>query len=83
MKIFFQEITLNVIEVKDCVGGFSYENKWDAFIIENCERENNVNYVEPQLEIEGSSRSNSSSDKSTGNEEDNELALEQYKQKLP
>ena len=78
-EIFFQDITLNVIDVKDCLGGFSYENEWDAFTIANCERENNVNCVEPQLEIESSSRSNLSSDESTDNEEDNEPALEQYK----
>ena len=72
-----QDITLNVIDVKDCVGGFSCENEWDAFIIANCERENNVNCAEPQLEIKSSSRSNLSSDGSSDNEEDNEL--EQYK----
>ena len=76
---FSQDITLNVIDVKDCVGRFSYENEWDAFIVANCEREHNVNYVEPQLEIESSSRSNLSSDESSDKEEDNELALEQYK----
>ena len=35
---FLQDITLNVIDAKDRVGGFSYENEWDAFIIANCER---------------------------------------------
>ena len=76
---FLQDITLNVIDVKDCVGEFSYENEWDAFIIANCEREHNVNCVESQLKIESSSRSNLSSDESSDNEEDTELALEQYK----
>ena len=76
---FLQDITLNVIDVKDCVGEFSYENEWDAFIIANCEREHNVNGVESQLEIESSSRSNLLSDESSDNEEDTELALEQYK----
>ena len=33
---FLQDITLNVIDVKDCVGGFSYEKERDAFIIANC-----------------------------------------------
>ena len=78
-KNFLQDITLNVIDVKDCVGEFSYENEWDAFIIANCEREHNVNCVESQLKIESSSRSNLSSDESSDNEEDTELALEQYK----
>ena len=78
-KNFLQDITLNIIDVKDCVGEFSYENEWDAFIIANCEREHNVNCVESQLEIESSSRSNLSSDESSDNEEDTELALEQYK----
>ena len=78
-KNFLQDITLNVIDVKDCVGEFSYENEWDAFIIANCEREHNVNGVESQLEIESSSRSNLLSDESSDNEEDTELALEQYK----
>ena len=78
-KNFLQDITLNVIDVKDCVGEFSYENEWDAFIIANCEREHNVNCVESQLETESSSRSNLSSDESSDNEEDTELALEQYK----
>ena len=73
-----QDITLNVIDVKDCVGGFSYGNEWDAFIIANCEREN-VNCAEPQLEIKSYSRSNLSSDKSTDNEEDNKPALEKFK----
>ena len=75
MKFF----TLNVIDVKDCAGGFSYANEWDAFIIASCEKENNVNCVEPQQETESSSRSNLSSDESTDNAEDNELALEEYK----
>ena len=78
-KNFLQDITLNVIDVKDCVGEFSYENEWDAFIIANCEREHNVNGVESQLEIESSSRSNLLSDENSDNEEDTELALEQYK----
>ena len=78
-EIFLQDITLNVIDVKDCVGEFSYENEGDAFIIANCEREHNVNCVEPQLEIESSSKSNLSSEESPDNEEDTELALEQYK----
>ena len=65
---FLKDITLNVIDVKDCVGGFSYENESDAFIIANCEREHNVNCVDPQLEIESSSRSNLSSDEISGNE---------------
>ena len=73
---FLQDITLNVIDVKDCVGGFSYENKWDAFIIANCERENNVNWVEPQPETGNSSWSNSSSNERANNETDNALALE-------
>ena len=74
-----QSNDIDAIHVKECVGGFSYENEWDAFIIANCEREHNVNCVEPQLEIECSSRSNLSSDENSDNEEDNELALEQYK----
>ena len=60
MKIFYK-ILLNVIDrncYKDCVGGFSYENERDTFIIANCEKEHNVNCVEPQLEIGSSSRSN-------------------------
>ena len=70
---FLQDITLNVIDVKDC------ENEWNAFIIANCERERDLNCVGPQLEIESPSSSNLSSDESSDNEEDNELALEQYK----
>ena len=46
---FLQDITLNIIDVNDCVGGFSYEKERDPFIIANCEREQDVNYVEPQL----------------------------------
>ena len=76
---FLKDITLNVIDIKDCVGGFSYENEGDAFIIANCEREHNVNCVDPQLEIESSSWSNLSSDEISDNEEDNEVELEQYK----
>ena len=79
LENFLQDITLNVIDVKDCVGRFNYENEWDAFIIANCERKHNFNCVEPQLEIENSSRSNLLSDESSDNEEDNELALERYK----
>lgn len=68
-----------VKDVEDCVGGFNYENEWDAFIISDYEKENNTNGVESQLEIESSSRSNLLTEESTDNEEDNELPLEEYK----